>query len=73
MKKEITINLTHEEIEALQISICANQIALKESIDHLKEHNKTGINTNMIRKKAELINKLDVLFDKLHKAEQLIG
>lgn len=73
MKKEITINLTLEEIEALQISICANQIDLKESIDHLKEHNKSGINTNMIRKKAELINKLDLLFDKLHRAEQLIG
>ena len=72
MKNNITIILTAEEIEALQISICANKLDLEEAIDHLKEYNKTGINTNKIRQKAELIQRLDALFDKLYEAEQLM-
>lgn len=67
----IAIRLTAREIEALQISISAEKLNLENDIDHLKEHNKTGINTKKIKYKAERIQELDALFDKLYRAEKL--
>ena len=72
MKNTIAINFTAKEIEALQISISAEQLKLTEEIDHLKEHNKTGINTKKIQLKAERIKDLEALFDKLYAAEKLM-
>lgn len=71
MKKRITISFSVEEINALQISICAEQLKLQEDIDHLKEHNKSGINTKKIKQKAERIQDLEAIFDKLYLAEQI--
>ena len=69
--KEITITLTAKEIEALQISICAEKLNLEDEIDNLNERNETGINTNKIRLKAERIQDLEALFYKLYQAEKL--
>jgi len=71
MERRTVISFTVEEINALQISICAEQLKLQEDIDHLKEHNKTGINTNKIKQKEERIKDLEALFDKLYEAEQI--
>ena len=70
--KSITINLTEKEIEALQISIFANKLKLEEDVERLKEHNRSGINTKLIKKKGERIEELYELFDKLYTAEKLI-
>lgn len=70
--KEITITLTAKEIEALQISVCAERLNLENDIDRLKEHNRTGINTKKIKAKAERVQDLDALFDKLYQAEKLL-
>ena len=72
MKKNITINLTAREIEALQISISAAVLDLEKEVDNLKEHNKSGINTNSIRLKADRINELNTLWEKLYDAEKLM-
>lgn len=72
MKKTTAINFTAKEIEALQISISAEQLNLAEEVDRLVEHNKTGINTKSIRLKLERIKDLEALFDKLYDAEKLI-
>ena len=72
MDKYITIKLTEQEINDLQISVCAYKNKLEDSIDYLKERNKTGINTELIRKKAKLIQRLDAIFDKLYEAEKLM-
>lgn len=70
--KNIAVVLTEKEIEALEISICTNKLKLEEKIDELKSHNRSGINTNLIKQKAERIQELDDLWDKLYTAEKLI-
>lgn len=70
--KTVAVSLNKEEINALQISISAAILKLQEDIDRLKDHNKTGINTNKIRQKVERINDLNALFDKMYRAEQFI-
>lgn len=70
--KSINVVLTEQEIDALQISVFVNKIKLEEQIDELKEHNRSGINTSLIKKKAERIQELDDLFDKLYTAQKLI-
>ena len=70
--KTVAVSLNKEEINALQISISAAILKLQEEIDRLKDHNKTGINTNKIRQKVERINDLNALFDKMYRAEQFI-
>lgn len=66
--EEYNITLTEREIEVLQIALCASKIALENDIDNLKNHNKTGINTNKITQKIKRIKDCDELFTKLHKA-----
>lgn len=70
--KNITITLTEKEIDALQISICANKLKLEEDIERLKEHNLSGVNTKLIRQKAERILEIEDLFDKLCLATKLM-
>lgn len=72
MEKEITITLTPEEIECLEISIVSEQGILRDKIDNLSEHNKTGINTKSINQKRAFIEKLEKLYDKLYEAEKSI-
>ena len=72
MKNNIAINFTAREIEALQISISAAVLDLEKEVDNLKEHNKSGINTNSIRLKADRINELNTLWEKLYDAEKLM-
>ena len=63
-----TIELTEKEIEALQIALCAERLRLGESVDHLMDHNKTGINTKAINSKKQRMEDCDRLFDKLYNA-----
>lgn len=70
--KKVEIELTAKEIEALQISICAAKIGLEHEIDNLIEHDKSGNNEESIRIKAERIQDLVALFEKLYQAEKLL-
>lgn len=70
--KKIDITLTEREINTLQICLSAEILALQNEIEHLKDHNKTGINTMKIKLKAERIEECETLWSKLYKAEQLM-
>lgn len=73
MERTITVNLTEREINALQICISGAILDFQNEIDHLKDHNTTGINTKKIKLKAERIEECDALWSKLYKAEQLLN
>ena len=73
MEKTIAINLTKKEIEALQISIIAEQINLKARVECLENLNKSGINTKSIQISIERIKDLDNLWDKLSKPKNLFN
>lgn len=70
MNNTVAVNLTSEELNNLEVAICASKLDLERDIDRLSEHNETGINTKKINTKKELIKKLDLLFTKLYEAEK---
>jgi len=71
--KTYTIELTAKEIEALQIALCAERLNLENDVDHLENHNQTGINTKKIETKRNRMNDCDRLWQKLYKAENNRG
>lgn len=64
--KELTITLTKEEIELLQISLCETALNLEREADQLENHNQSGINTNSIKSKREHKKSCDALWLKLY-------
>ena len=66
--KKYNVSLTKEEIDALQIALCASKIDLEKDIERLENYNETGINTKNIAQKRERIKECDELFTKLYDA-----
>lgn len=67
--KEYTVKLTAKDIDILQICLCEERLILEKQVDHLSNHNLTGINTAAINKKRNCMEECDRLFALLLNAE----
>lgn len=67
--KTYTIELTAEEINALQVCVTAEHMILEEAVSRLEIHNESGINTHAIELKRNCMKVCDRLWDKLYEAE----
>lgn len=63
--KEYTITLTESEIEAIRIALSDDSLYYLARVNYLNEHNKTGLNTELIEKIRDAAHRFSAVNAKL--------